>query len=300
MREVLSGLDLFSGIGELTLALSPWVFGQNRRSRMTNPSRVVVWFSAGAASAVAGRLALDAYRGHLPVVFAYCNTGAEHSDNARFIADCEKWYGQPILQLKSERYEDIWQVFEKTRYLSGVRGARCTVEMKKRVRQDFERPFEDIQVFGFDSSERHRLERFKSQNPEVMIEAPLIEGGIGKAACFSVLKSAGIDLPVMYRLGYRNNNCIGCVKGQSGYWNKIRRDFPEVFERMSVLEQEIGAAICKTERGGVRTPVYLKDLDPDAGRYQPIEDMSCGLLCDSDLGESFKRLSGLGKLLVSE
>ena len=23
----------------------------------------------------------------------------------------------------------------------------------------------------------------------------------------------GIEIPVMYRLGYNNNNCVGCVKG---------------------------------------------------------------------------------------
>lgn len=35
----------------------------------------------------------------------------------------------------------------------------------------------------------------------------------------------------MYDLGYANNNCIGCVKGGIGYWNKIRIDFPEESDR---------------------------------------------------------------------
>ena len=90
----------------------------------------------------------------------------------------------------------------------------------------------------------------------------------------------------MYLLGYQNNNCIGCVKGQSGYWNKIRRDFPEVFDRMAKVEREIGAAICKTEPtvNGVRQriPVYLDELSPDAGRYKDEPPMSCGLFCGSD------------------
>ncbi len=38
----------------------------------------------------------------------------------------------------------------------------------------------------------------------------------------------------MYDLGYPNNNCIGCVKGGMGYWNKIRKDFPEVFQKRAV------------------------------------------------------------------
>lgn len=242
-------------------------------------SRVLVWFSCGAASAAAGKLALDEHGDR--VVFAYCDTGSEHEDNARFLADCERWYRRPILKLKSPDYTDTWAVFEKTRYLAGVRGARCTVELKKRVRFAFEEPG-DLQVFGFDVTETHRADRFREQNPDVLISTPLIDRGLTKADCFAVLNLAGIKLPTMYRLGYRNNNCIGCVKGQAGYWNKIRRDFPEVFTRMAKVEREIGAALCKTEVGGKRQRIFLDELDPEAGRYEPIPDMSCGLLCDQE------------------
>lgn len=55
--------------------------------------RTVCWFSAGAASAVATKLVL---RDVPDAVVAYCETGAEHPDNARFIADCERWFGRPI------------------------------------------------------------------------------------------------------------------------------------------------------------------------------------------------------------
>jgi hypothetical protein len=82
----------------------------------------------------------------------------------------------------------------------------------------------------------------------------------------------------MYRLGYRNNNCIGCVKGQAGYWNKIRRDFPKVFRRMAKVERSLNAAICKTERGGERQRVFLDELPKDAGRYEDL-DITCGLFC---------------------
>lgn len=241
--------------------------------------RTVVWFSCGAASAAAGRLVLDS--GVDDVVFVYCDTGSEHPDNARFLTDCEEWYDKSILRLKSPDYADTWAVFEKTRYLSGVRGARCTVELKKRVRFGFEKP-DDVQVFGFTSDERHRAERFKAQNHDVVLSTPLIDASMSKDDCFDVLRKAGIQLPAMYKLGYKNNNCIGCVKGQSGYWNKIRRDFPHVFSRMALLERSIGAAICKTEAGGKRVPVFLDELDPMAGRYER-QNISCGLLCDPDV-----------------
>jgi hypothetical protein len=57
-------------------------------------ARVVSWFSCGAASAVATKLAL---RDSPDAVVAYCETGAEHPDNERFLADCERWFKLPPL-----------------------------------------------------------------------------------------------------------------------------------------------------------------------------------------------------------
>ena len=97
---------------------------------------------------------------------------------------------------------------------------------------------------------------------------------------------AGIDLPAMYKLGYRNNNCIGCVKGQAGYWNKIRIDFPDRFAEMAAIERELGRAICKREwrdSDGTRhlERIPLDRLPPDLGRYDGEPDISCGIICQS-------------------
>ena len=63
-----------------------------------------------------------------------------------------------------------------------------------------------------------------------------------------MLWKAGIKQPVMYSMGYNNNNCIGCVKGGMGYWNKIRKDFPEVFAQMAQIERDVGATCLKRQR----------------------------------------------------
>ena len=237
--------------------------------------RVISWFSCGVTSAVATRLVLDRFP---EAIIAYCDTGSEHNDNKRFIKDCEEWYGKGITILQSPKYKDIWSVFEKTKYLAGVKGARCTTELKKLVRREFEQP-DDLQIFGFDSSEASRAERFKGHNPEVSTWFPLIEKKLSKNDCLEIVQKQGIKLPVMYELGYRNNNCIGCVKGQAGYWNKIRMDFPDVFERMAKQERELNVAICKSYAGdGKRKRVFLDELPPDMGRYKDL-DIQCGLFC---------------------
>jgi hypothetical protein len=232
-------------------------------------SRVLVWFSAGAASAVAAKLALAACVGQ-EVVIAYTEPGSEHPDNQRFIADCERWFGRPVLRLRSSRYRDTWQVYEERRYLNGPAGALCTTELKKRQRFDFQRP-DDRQVFGYTVEERKRAQRFRENNPDVTLWTPLIDEGLRKSDCLAIVERAGIALPAMYLLGYRNNNCIGCVKGKAGYWNKIRRDFPETFERMAKLEREIGRSCINGK--------FLDVLQPNEGRYQDEPDMDCSLLC---------------------
>lgn len=240
-------------------------------------SRVLSWFSCGAASAVAAKLAVEKYGDRCEVL--YCDTFAyEHPDNRRFFADVERWIGQPIKVLRSDKYTDIYDVFERTRWLVGVGGARCTTELKKNVRKAYQL-VDDVHVFGFTADEQARVTRFRAENPELYAEFPLVEAGITKSECYKRIREADIAIPAMYLMGYKNNNCIGCVKGQSGYWNKIRRDFPEVFAKMAATERSLNAAINKRYVRGERIRVFLDELPPDAGRYDEEPDIECGVLC---------------------
>ena len=81
----------------------------------------------------------------------------------------------------------------------------------------------------------------------------------------------------MYTLGYGNNNCIGCVKGGMGYWNKIRVDFPDFFDKMAEAERQVGNSCL---RG-----VFLDELDPEAGRKQKMIMPDCGNFCDIEFAD---------------
>jgi hypothetical protein len=212
--------------------------------------------------------------GHDRVEIAYTDPGSEHPDNLRFIADCERWFDHPVTILKSAKYADTWDVWEKRRFLVGATGALCTVELKKKLRYAFERPT-DVQVFGYTAGEEHRAEQFRTQNPGVDLRTPLIERGLGRNDCLAIIDRAGIEIPAMYRLGYANANCQGCPKGGMGYWNKVRVDFPEIYERMAKLERDIGHSIQKDEHG----PVWLDEMDPERGDYPTEPKVECSLLC---------------------
>lgn len=161
-------------------------------------SRVVSWFSCGAASAVATKLAIA--ESCEPIVIAYCEVKEEHPDNMRFLKDCEKWFGQEIIILGNDKYNrSIYEVFEKTRYLAGVGGARCTGELKKEVRRQFQQP-NDVQVFGYTVEEQNRVDRFVDANNDVHIVTPLIDAGLTKSDCLAMIMNAGIEIPTMYKL----------------------------------------------------------------------------------------------------
>jgi len=221
-------------------------------------SRTICWYSSGIASATATKLMLDAGK---EVLIVKTDTNSEHPDNERFDAECEKLFGQPILHLKSEKYDDIWDVFTKTNFLKSPQGARCTTELKKKMRQRFQEPT-DAHVFGYTSDETERAENLLHNNPELTVLTPLIEKGWSKAQCFDWFSQFGIERPMMYRIGFNNNNCIGCVKGGKGYWNHIRKHFPDVFDRMAKEERRIGHSVCKDDYG----PIWLDEMTTRQGR----------------------------------
>lgn len=242
---------------------------------MSDPSRIVCWFSCGAASAVATKLAVVANNGRLPLVVARCIVREEHEDNDRFAGACEKWFGVPITNMLNEKYNgSIYEVFRKESYISGVRGAPCTRLLKKHVRKQFERPT-DQHVFGYCAEELGRWDDFLDAN-NINAVAPLIERGLEHSDCLALIERAGITLPVMYSLGYKHNNCIGCAKATgAGYWNKVRHDFPLMFSRMCVESRRLGVRIVRV--GEQR--IFLDELPVGAGNYQDEPEVQCGIFC---------------------
>ena len=238
--------------------------------------RIVCWFSCGAASAVATKLAISENAGRLPLVVARCIVREEHPDNDRFATDCERWFGVPITNLINAKYDgSIYEVFRKESYISGVMGAPCTRLLKKEVRNKFERPT-DRHVFGYCAEEQGRGDDFLDAN-NISALAPLIDRGLEHSDCLAMVKDAGIALPVMYRLNYKHNNCRGCCKATgAGYWNKVRVDFPDYFDRMAKESRRLGVKIIRI--GEER--VFLDELEPGTGNYRDEPEVQCGIFCE--------------------
>lgn len=240
---------------------------------------IAVWFSCGAASAVAAKITIDKY-GKEQVRVINNPVAEEHPDNHRFLKDIEKWLDVKIETAINPDFPDCSavSVWKKRKYMSGVAGAPCTQELKKKARQIWEtnnKP--DWHVLGFTVDEKSRFERFVLTERSNVIPI-LIDAGLTKKDCFKILMDAGINPPEIYRLGYPNANCIGCVKATSPeYWNHVRKNHPIVFEKRSTQSREIGCKLVRHK--GQR--LYLDELPKTArGKSMKAMTIDCGIFCE--------------------
>lgn len=244
-------------------------------------SRIVCQFSCGAASAVATKLILSEYpREQVEIVNAF--VAEEHEDNRRFLADCETWLDRKITVLRDEKYgASTHELWKRKNFIKGPRGAPCSAELKRKVLGLISQP-DDINVVGFTREELNRYDDLCDHFPEKIWKAPLIERGLDKGDCLAMIERAGIELPMMYRLGYDNANCIGCPKGGQNYWQAIREDFPEQFVQIRKIQENIGdGAKFLQFRSGPRegARMGLADLPAGRGNMALEPSFSCSFFC---------------------
>lgn len=243
---------------------------------------IIAWWSGGAASAVTCKLCIDLF-GKDRTRIVFIDTRNEDDDTYRFLKDCERWYGIKIETIYSSKYENIKDVWMDYLSLNVATGAICSTWLKRRVREEWQKnnPF-SFQAFGFDLDEPKRALGMSMNNPNVKPVYPLLLHGYRKDDCFKILKDAKIELPIAYKMGFHNNNCLktGCVQGGIGYWQKMRDEYPDIFDAMANEEHLLtnlkGKPVTmlkdqsKEAKDSGNTLVFLKP-HPD---YPKIKDIS--------------------------
>lgn len=239
---------------------------------------IAVWFSCGAASAVAAKLTIDKYSKTHNIIIVNNPVKEEHEDNRRFLKDIQEWLQYPIIEAKNKDFPNasIIEVFDKRKYMSGIEGAPCTSLLKKEARYQFECANKiDWHVLGFTINEWERQKNFNNHERSNTMPV-LVSELITKEDCFKMLKKANIKLPVVYEMGLPNANCKGCVKATSPtYWNLIRVLFPKDFEQRAEQSRRIGARLVRVK--GKR--IFLDELKP-TDKGATIKNWECGIFCD--------------------
>jgi hypothetical protein len=248
---------------------------------------IAVWFSCGAASAVAAKLTLDKWGDSCTVRVINNPVAEEDPDNRRFLADVERWLGVTIEIATNPKYPNASavEVWNTRKYMAGIAGAPCTVELKKKARQHWESQNDyDWMVLGFTAHERDRHERFTLTERANLLPI-LIDAGLSKADCWNILLDAGVQLPRPYLKKLPNANCIGCVKASSPtYWNTIRQEYPDQFQERAEQSRRLNVRL--VEYKGDR--IFLDELPPDAiGGQLKTLDFECGSFCEERQGSLF-------------
>ena len=246
---------------------------------------IAVWFSCGAASAVAAWQTIRQYP--MANIRILNNPIAEEDeDNLRFLCDVEDWLREGtewdgrIEFVRNVKYpkQSCVEVWDDVSFMSGKDGAPCTKFLKKHARQEWEKQNRiDYHVLGFTADEAKRHVRFTTTERENVLPV-LINARITKADCYQILMKAGLRLPRVYLEGYPNANCIGCCKATSPtYWNHVRQTRPEIFAERAEQSRRIGARLVRVK--GER--IFLDELDPKAnGRPMKNMDFECGVFCE--------------------
>ena len=241
---------------------------------------IAVWFSSGAASAVAAKRTLEMYGNICKVRVINNPIKEEDPDNLRFLKDVEKWLGIEIEFALNPKYPNAsaTEVWEKRKFMSGVSGAPCTLELKKEARYEWERNnHADWNVLGFTIDEIHRVKNFiEFENPNLL--PVLVYDLLSKKDCFKIIQDAGIELPLSYRLGFPNANCRACVKASSPeYWGHTKKHYPLEFEARAKQSREIGAKLVRVKN----KRIFLDELkDTDRGRPMKSMQIECGIFCE--------------------
>jgi len=222
--------------------------------------KIIGWWSGGITSAVACKITIDLY-GKENVRIIFIDTRNEDDDTYRFRKDCSDWYGIEIETISSTKHESVEDVWIRYKALNNAKGAICSSEMKRQVRETWEKTNNwKHQVFGFELDEYKRAKGMVFNNPQTKPLFPLMMYGLSKKDCIKIVQDENIEVPNMYQLGFLNNNCFktGCVQGGIGYWQKMGRDFPDKFDKMAEMEHRI------TNLKG-KPVTMLKDQSKDGG-----------------------------------
>lgn len=243
-----------------------------------SPVKHVVSVSSGAPSALLALKVIGAY-GAENVACIFADTGVEHPDNYRFLADL-KAAGLQIEALSIGKTPEDLQREQATLFTQVL--APCTRILKLEPIRAY---VQGLQVDGYlvfmhvgytveDASRMEDTRRNWLTN-NVMPRFMLVDEQYNRHRVQTEMKQRGFILPETYRLNFPNANCIaqgGCVKGGKSYMQRMLTHFPQFYAKREKLEAEIRLTQYRKQRAqGVRVAdvklyTQLRDATRQSGR----------------------------------
>lgn len=205
---------------------------------------IIVALSGGKASAYCGDYALKSFPKE-DIILYFNDTKWEHPDLYRFLKDLQVYWDKEITYDSDGRSPE--DLFYDHHALANNRMPFCSRYLKAVRLQNFYKDGDTI-IFGIGSDEPQRANRIlnvyeevsKKEKKQVKIQFPLITQNINSEAIDNWLSSTGIEEPLLYRLGFKHNNCSGgCVRAGKKHWKLLYEKLPEVYLERERVEREV-------------------------------------------------------------
>jgi hypothetical protein len=264
--------------------------------------RYIVSLSGGISSAVAADRAIQRY-GRRKVTLWFADTLAEDEDLYRFIEDCMHRWGGKLYRFEDGRTPE--QVAEDKRIIPNQKIAPCTHILKI---EPFKRwlwrvPKNVTVILGYNWSEIRRIEKrqhwhkyngkwrppagYQAEIPGVYEDYPLLWHPVMHDP-FAEVKSWGIEIPRLYKLGFDHNNCGGvCFRQSIADWMLARDFLADNFNGKvaweSAMQERFGMqyTIIRDQRNGSVKPLLLSTLHSrQRVRQQPGDELQQSLFED--------------------
>lgn len=152
-------------------------------------------------------------------------------------------------------------------------------------------------VLGIDWKEVHRTEAVISNWDKYSYDVlfPLVDDlNYEPKIAFEYLKKYGIEIPLLYRLGFTHNNCMGrCFKGGQKHFKTLLENYPVQYAELSEYETQYNqmnkteySILVKTENK-VQRRYPLKEMKENILSNILIDEFDvggCGCFIDFDKG----------------
>lgn len=205
---------------------------------------VIVCISGGKASAWCANWALKKFPKD-DVILYFNDTKWEHPDLYRFLNDVSSYLGKQINFDSDGRSPE--SLFYDNGALANNRMPFCSRILKAERLQACYKDGDTI-IFGIGVDEPQRANRLievytsvaKSRNKWPKLMFPLISERMTPQKVNEWLASTGIMEPLLYRLGFKHNNCSGgCVRAGKKHWKLLYEKLPDVYRDRERVEREV-------------------------------------------------------------
>lgn len=169
----------------------------------------IVQYSGGICSFFAAKRIVEKY-GKENVILLFADTNYEDDDLYRFIEETVKYLDCEFIRVSDGRTPI--QIYKDVNFLGNSRIAHCTKILKIKQCKDWlknnYKKDECILYLGIDWTEIHRCGAITNNWKPYKVEFPMCNKPyLTKEEMQNELNKIGIELPRLYRMGFKHNNC---------------------------------------------------------------------------------------------